>query len=229
MQTAVKERPILFSGAMIRAILEGRKTQTRRVIKKQPPEHVTDIVERGKYWQWHYNNNPDPNSEFPDGLLEIVNLKSPYGNIGDRLWCKETWAEHPDGVENEGWVYRATDPGWDDEETGLKWKPSTQIPRSASRITLEITGVRVERLQDISEEDAKAEGVRRIGDNFPNCKTSFSDGPNFYSIEYPDWSFNAPTAKECFAHLWDSVNTDRGYSWDSNPFVWVVEFKRIEG
>jgi hypothetical protein len=164
----MNERPILFSGEMVRAILEGRKTQTRRVIKPQ---------------------------------LRI-NYKCPYGQPGDRLWVRETWQcfkpnteeiINPNTVNIRALAYRATN------EWRGKWRPSIHMPRWASRITLEITAVRVERLQDIGEVDAMREGD-------PTCENT-----------HIDW----------FRALWDSINAKRGYSWESNPWVWVVEFQRI--
>ena len=139
-----KERPILCSAPDVMAILDGRKTQTRRIMKPQPnrtwPDEVTP--------HWSVGGNRTlPGASNP--------LRCPYGVPGDRLWVREAW-RLPDGAP-KGWVdYRA-----DDTRDGFKWKPSIHMPRWASRITLEVTDVRVERLQDISEADAMAEGVRR--------------------------------------------------------------------
>jgi hypothetical protein len=135
----MKERPILFGGPMVRAILDGSKTQTRRVAKE-------------------FDEMPNL-----DGILQRFPRQNgcPYGTPGDRLWVRETWAHERDGTgcpDDTGVLYRATDPGWDDEGTGLRWRPSIFMPRIASRILLEITDVRVQRLQEISEEDARAEG-----------------------------------------------------------------------
>ena len=139
MSTLPKERPILFSAPMVRAILDGSKTQTRRVAKE-------------------FNGMPNL-----DGILRRYPHQNgcPYGKPGDRLWVRETWAHERDGTgcpDDTGILYRATDPGWDDEETGLRWRPSIYMPRRASRILLEITDVRVQRLQEIGDEDARAEG-----------------------------------------------------------------------
>lgn len=207
----VKERPILFSGAMVRAILEGRKTQTRRVIKLPP-------------------------FDSSDATLEIyaqTNLdKCPYGKAGDRLWVRETWGEvlivnFKSGAERTETIYRAENETYDKfGMVGGGWKPSIYMPRKVSRITLEIVGVRLERLQDISEQDAIAEGAKH-----------FSDLPSIHPWgQDPRWSMeeNPPSTEHCldsarfaFANFWNKLNGDRGYPWDSNPFVWVVEFKKL--
>jgi len=186
----VKERPILFSGPMVRAILDGSKTQTRRVAKLTPSAAVK---EPGGHRRWH---PADP---------EAV-AACPYGIPGDHLWVRETWAPHPDDL---GALYQATDPGWDDNDSGLLWKHSIHMPRWASRITLEITGVRVQRVQEISVADAMAEG--------PPCCC------NIEREHHRDCSW---TDKEHFRQLWDSINAKRGYGWDVNPWVWALTFKR---
>lgn len=176
----MKERPILFSGEMVRAILEGRKTMTRRVIKPFVP--IIDFC--------------------------------PYGKTSDRLWVRETfahvssWSHYNRLAPNSKWLYRA-----DKEWPVSRWKPSIFMPRLASRITLEITGVRVEQVRDISENDASAEGLQ---DWYPDPQK-----PNPYPNGGPY------TNIQRFAALWDSINKKRGYGWDSNPWVWVIEFKRI--
>lgn len=162
----MKERPILFSGAMVRAILDGSKTQTRRVCK-------LDV--RG--------GMPQPEL---DSLLRCC----PYGQPGDRLWVRETWAKTYVRQAGAEWFVYAT--GDNRTDYGGPWKPSIHMPRAASRITLEITGVRVERLGEISESDARAEGVQSVAE---------------------------------FKELWASIN-GLG-SWEANPWVWVVEFRRI--
>ena len=189
----MKERPILFSGPMVRAILEGRKTQTRRVIKPQPTsDHglVFEGIAPGKF-----------------GAVSDGEITCPYGTIGDRLWVKETHhvrdAGYVDGTGRDI-VYKA-----DDEDFPYGWTPSIHMPRWASRINLEITGIRVERLQDISEEDAKAEGVGVHG------------GWNADETEY------GVNARGPFSRLWDSINAKR-HPWASNPWVWVIEFRRAE-
>lgn len=205
----MKERPILFSGEMVRAILDGRKTQTRRIIKPQP----------------HWINDSHSVAHIGKKVGNVEYLCK-YGQPGERLWVRETWCEIFDSeFGEEDWIdYRATPrypedsslrpAGWDNEPDGtpLRWKPSIHMPRWASRITLEITGVRVERLQEISEEDAMAEGCD------PDClsvKKMYAKNGIFYGA-----------ARTWFLYLWNSIN---GYeSWNENPWVWVIEFKRIE-
>lgn len=188
----MKERPILFSGPMVRAILEGRKTQTRRLVKGSPVR-VTQFIGR----------DDKPTHEFGLHLTHdrVINkhVRCPFGQPGGRLWVRETWAKNDKGIFFKADFSEATinaaPPDW-------KWKPSIHLKRSDARLTLEVTGVRVERLQDISEDDAKAEGVEQL---------ARSAGTNY---------------RGAFQHLWDSLNKARA-SWESNPWVWVVEFKPI--
>lgn len=188
----MNEKPILFNGEMVRAILSGQKTQTRRVIKPQPTRSVSPGAVIADFWI----------AGIPYNVSKI-----PFHN-GDRLWVRETWrAQFGDDVSVFG--YRADN---DPDECGCvhgysKWKPSIFMPRSASRITLEVVNVRVEKVQDISEEDATAEGV-------------WPKGIGNLAIPKPN-TFR-------FQQLWDSINEKRGHSWDSNPWVWVVEFRRIK-
>ena len=202
----MKERPILFSGEMVRAILDGRKTMTRRVATKiKAPKAWTMPNGIDSFW----NVNPCWR-ETPGELC-------PYGKPGDRLWVREAFAV---GLSNqEGIAYRATSK-WYDFEDGtpesfkeIKWKPSIFMPRRYSRITLEITNIHVERLQYISEEDAKREGV----------ESNFDEGVVYYG----PLNKGHADARIAFSWLWDSINAKRGYSWESNPWVWVVEFKRV--
>jgi len=185
----MKERPILFSGALVRAILAGEKTQTRRVVK------LTDsgrVKESGSARNWHLD---DPNAVFACA----------YGKPGDRLWVRETFATQPVGV---GFIYRSTNLNYlFSSAEGRGWKPSIFMPRAASRITLEITGVRVERLNSISEEDAMYEGA----------------GSLLAEHEYLDG--NPDQYRRCFEMLWESINGPG--SWYLNPWVWVVEFRRL--
>lgn len=196
----MKERPILFSGPMVRAILEGRKTMTRRVVKDH---HVAT-----QFGPW-----------LPDGGQVV----SPYGIPGDRLWVRETWLV----LDRDGWwdssagktelmkvgglprvnavAYRSQCDSESErirKEYGYKWRPSIHMPRWASRLTLEIISVRVERLQDIDDTDAEREGC---------------DGSDMI----PGYSINQ------FHSLWDSINLKRGYGWDANPWVWVVGFRSL--
>ncbi|EPX3567578.1 hypothetical protein KUU66_17855 [Pseudomonas aeruginosa] len=224
----MKERPILFTGPMVRAILEGRKTVTRRVVKPQP-DFPGSMV--------------DPNTPFKtlDAGLH-ARITCPYGEPGDRLWVRETWhvgKPHdktapadilaPLLAEGRGITVLYTAGGWqsvgpagreepiypDDQplpDWAGKGRPSIHMPRWACRILLEITAVRVERLQDISEEQALAEGVR--GEPCDHARQACAD--------IGCWG---DTAKGAFGFLWESLNGEG--SWAENPWVWVVEFKRV--
>ncbi|EKS8533925.1 hypothetical protein AAIP97_003385 [Klebsiella pneumoniae] len=237
----MKERGMIFNGEMVRAILDGRKTQTRRIMAPQP----ADDIERGIF--------PNP---------EVIGWKSSrrhkhgsttahfchYGKPGDRIWVRETWGVVSHAFSDDGlmidWVpdrpataihempfgngyysgyaiYAADgDFTWGDDdgyEDGRScWKPSIHMPRAASRILLEITDVRVERLNAISEEDATAEGVPPAGSLLP-------DYPGTFLTPKGDFA----TAKVAFQRLWESIYGAE--NWQANPWVWVIEFKRIEG
>jgi hypothetical protein len=223
----VRERPILFSGPMVRAILAGRKTQTRRVVKPQPRRDGDGPL----MWRTSpYSAVGSFEGRVPDEVL----AQCPYGASGDRLWVRETWAllgdddGSPitlDGLQcsaGEAWrLYRAdTQPtkyGLDLLPGGAhfdgRWRPSIHMPRWASRLSLEVLSVRVERLQEISEEDAKAEGVQPIAIEVAHLGEVCGGG--------------ALTAREQFGALWDTINGDRA-PWADNPWVWRVEFRRVE-
>ncbi|HHB7848399.1 TPA: hypothetical protein ACN7B0_003127 [Klebsiella pneumoniae] len=234
----MKERGMIFNSEMVRAILDGRKTQTRRIMAPQP----ADDIERGIF--------PNP---------EVIGWKSSrrhkhgsttahfchYGKPGDRIWVRETWGVVSHAFSDDGlmidWVpdrpataihempfgngyysgyaiYAADgDFTWGDDdgyEDGRScWKPSIHMPRAASRILLEITDVRVERLNSISQEDAQAEGLELTG-----WRPTYSD---------PDSGGEVMTPYDNFAELWSSIYGDE--SWQANPWVWVIEFKRVEG
>ena len=201
-----QEKPILFSAPMVRAILEGRKTQTRRIFKGMIPPECAGIhscaVDDG-IAKFHLNGQI--------AMHEGEWTKTPYGKPGDRLWVRETWAQVGTQGTLSGYVrYKADEQKAVGAYGSQKWRPSIFMPRSASRITLEITGVRVERLQEITEADAIAEGV------FP-C-----DAPACVDEHHPG-------RHQCaFEDLWDVINGELA-SWTSNPWVWVVSFKRLEG
>jgi hypothetical protein len=197
----VKERPILFSGEMVRAILDGNKIQTRRVIVPQPPSLTEGVIFNPSAFApdygWYFR---------PYG----GHAKCPYGQPGDRLWVRETWCNiMKDGLRPEiHYKADAERPYIEDyDPSEWKWRPSIHMPRCASRINLLITNIRVERVQDISEEDAKAEGV------VPTISEALWNDPIFTHL------YRWP-----FALLWDAINEKRGYGWDVNPFVWVIEF-----
>jgi hypothetical protein len=196
----MKERPILFSGPMVRAILEGRKTQTRRIMN--PPPSECFMPEVGRYHPTVISRDGEafPGPETFGASDESEGYPCRHGQPGDRLWVKETF--YPQGPNS--FFYRAD---WNDEdgEPDWNWKPSIFCTRKASRITLEITAVRVERLQDITIEDAIAEG----------CSN--------YAPDYPNSTKPAVTA---YHTLWESINGPG--SWAKNPWVWVIEFRRVE-
>lgn len=199
----MKERPILFSGPMVRAILEGRKTQTRRLVKADwiQSDRAPLEVAPGFFHFWCSGEHA-----------------CPLGEPGDLLWVRETHYLVRQQGKQDGAVieidYKA-DPNHEQRMCPQKWRPSIHMPRWASRITLEITGVRVERLQDISEADAVAEGI----------EFDPGEGGVFHVSRVAGgcWSDSAVGS---FGKLWKSINGDD--SWDANPWVWVVEFKRSD-
>ncbi|HHB7327746.1 TPA: hypothetical protein ACN7LF_003401 [Klebsiella pneumoniae] len=237
----MKERGMIFNGELVRAILDGRKTQTRRPIKWKQTR-LTEIGERedGSKWPW---------SEDAEHACDFWH-PCPFGAVGDRIWVRETWATlgNEDGccVDWEGnlckgdersaaRIYRASceqrpgdyglwsipdDAYWKPHTKEHKfegaWRPSIHMPRWASRILLEITDVRVERLNAISEEDATAEGVPPAGCLLP-------DYPGTFLTPKGDFA----TAKVAFLRLWESIYGED--SWKANGWVWVISFKRVEG
>ncbi|EML5398591.1 hypothetical protein RI828_001261 [Pseudomonas aeruginosa] len=216
-----RERPILFNEQMVRAILEGRKTVTRRVMKPQPMPSKSG----GHHWPCKIHQSMlHVERELQNGegcWCGLAEAACPYGQPGDRLWVRETWGlqvQSYGGGAGEFIVYRATNPdaiycrSSEGREYPVKWKPSIHMRRHSSRILLEITAVRVERLQDISEEQALAEGVR--GEPCDHARQACAD--------IGCWG---DTAKGAFGFLWESLNGEG--SWAANPWVWVVEFKRV--
>ncbi|WP_130997388.1 hypothetical protein [Klebsiella variicola] len=201
----MKERGMIFNGEMVRAILDGRKTQTRRIIKDCTVgrDQISKFIQIEKKFIGCY----------PEDVPELIRECCPYGVPGDRIWVRETFCPVDDTqYGGEKWVdYRATPryeashpAGWDsapNDAEALKWRPSIHMPRWASRILLEITGVRVERLRSMSQDDARAEGVIA------------ASGPMEAGL--------------AFRELWDSIYGEE--SWKANPWVWVIEFKRVEG
>lgn len=198
----MKEYPVIFNSEMVRAILDGRKTQTRRVIKLSHERGMVNPVIRGR------------NGEISSISCRLAPTLCPFGQVGDRLWVRETWTHESIDAEDGCYApdYRATANG---QPVAGKWIPSIHMPRWASRITLEITAVRVERLNDISEEDAKAEGVKPAGDMLP-------DYPDTFLTPKGDFA----TASVAFKRLWESIYGEE--SWSANPWVWVIEFHRVE-
>lgn len=204
----MKERPILFNGEMVRAILDGSKTQTRRVINPQPvPMGVSSYGGTRQGWNWKretFNRswNDDDKAPYRKACLATMALACvcPYGQTGDRLYVRETWRKNLSG---KIW-YRADGKSVAD---GL-WKPGIHMPRILSRITLEIESVRVERVQQITHFDAFLEGAE--------SKPSWITGPYCQSHV------------EGFRQLWDSINLKRGFGWESNPWLWVITFRRVQ-
>lgn len=212
--TATKtEKPILFSTELVQAILEGRKSQTRRVVKPQPDSKV-NTVHPCKDGEWEFGK------DFYNGDGEAIEYKKcPYGKPGDELWVRETFAflkEHdnkpPSEIYDDQVLYKAD--GKITNQFGLgsnihesdfgRWRPSIHMPRRYSRIQLTVEDIRVERVQEISPRDAWAEGVKcKCMKPTPMCKGNI----------------------DTFSELWDSINAERGYSWESNPWVWSFSFK----
>ncbi|CVE51089.1 Uncharacterised protein [Serratia marcescens] len=221
----MKERPVIFNSEMVRAILDGRKTQTRRLVPEwQRPKHYPENDD-GPHYNWMAVAQSDRRwgygvfGETEEACAKELSTMAPcpFGNAGDRLWVRETFMDLTGtGIEAttgkfEGFAYRADTPAgsYGDEvrkEYGLKWTPSLHMPRKACRILLEITAVRVERLNDISEEDAKAEGV----------------APSQHIITPPEALYRVG-----FLKLWQSIYGEE--SWGANPWVWVIEFRRVGG
>lgn len=205
----MKERPILFSGPMVRAILEGRKTMTRRVVKLR---HGADVVVvNGQVWK-------------PARVDYAGYVDCPYGHPGDRLWVRESWRTVKEADDIAPRDLNAAHRYWYEADAphqiGFgKCRPSIHMPRIASRILLEIAAVRVERLHDITEADAQAEGVERVvvGSGWRR----YCD-PDSEEVGVPPCG----DARRSFRSLWKYINGAE--SWNANPWVWVVEFKRVQ-
>lgn len=197
----MRERPILLNAEMVRAVLDGRKTQTRRILTPRQLKMIDAAASIGECYPLESGHQHENSQSY-------YREWCPFGAVGDRLWVRETWAE-AGGSAPELQLYRASYPAhvpchYENVPPAeqIRWRPSIHMPRWASRITLEITGVRVERLKCISEEDARAEGAPTeccvIGDK------------HFLG----------------FRTLWRSIYGEE--SWQANPWVWVIEFKRVE-
>jgi hypothetical protein len=195
---------------MVRAILAGKKTQTRRVIKPQPPDDC-ELSICGRYSPTKVGRD---GVEYPGDEVYGASTKDgewaipcPFGGDGDRLWVRETHAMLPGATL----AYKASWTGKEHENNNgpcWQWTPSIHMRREYSRLTLEVTGVRVERLQAISEGDAEAEG----------CRAEPVTGQRGDDGRY---------ARDAFRDLWNSLNAKRGYGWEANPWAWVVEFRRV--
>ena len=210
-----KERPVIFSDEMVRAILNGRKSQTRRVIGGEHGQHADAWAWSPERRMWQSEIEGD-HGRYGHGEW----VRCPFGAPGERLWVREAWAARVSGAHKMrqgtyGPYYRATDAS----SGTLKWLSASSMARGASRITLEITSVRVERLQEISEADALCEGVERITHIGP-CRVmgwhDYAGGAGFMS------------PIESYRTLWSQLNNKPGRRWEDNPFVWVIGFKRAE-
>lgn len=235
----MRERPILFNADMVRAVLYGRKTQTRRIMKVQPHAGV--------------RNSPFVKSGIEDGHGK--ELVCPFGEVGDCLWVRETWSDvnlegvsavayradqalrcmtndNDDGDEDDPRLEKYSFANWyPDLISGTEgiWRPSIHMPRWASRITLEITGVRVERLQDINHDDSYAEGIHTevwdqtvVAKNYCESDSFFQ----FWSEDMDHYVEMDELYRQSFGSLWQSIYGEE--SWQANPWVWVIEFRRIE-
>jgi hypothetical protein len=240
---SVRERPILMSAPMVRAVLDGTKTQTRRVVLPQPvkrgrgPDNAPvgeislrpDELPTGPENGWLFCEQVSRGQRRYMGAETFVRENCPFGQPGDRLWVRETFSlnhsihyAHHNNRGTTGMLYRAS---WERNadvygrpfEGERRWRPSIHMPRWASRITLELTGVRVERVQDISEADAIAEGVEPV----------VTMGTHRTFVNYAPGLPAHLLARDSYRTLWDSLNEKRGYGWDANPWVWVLEFRRL--
>ena len=249
----MKERGMIFNSEMVRAILDGRKTQTRRIMKVQPESNqlglllITDSTKHSDIGKYHWAESNATGNHVRSKLFS-----SPFGAVGERIWVRETWATlgNEDGCcvdwednlckgdeRSAARIYRASceqrpgdyglwsipdDAYWKPHTKEHKfegaWRPSIHMPRWASRILLEITDVRVERLNAISEEDAEAEGIDM---------EALYDSQDCYDCIADHNMTGRPTVTGAFKYLWESIYGEDG--WKANPWVWVIEFKRVEG
>ena len=228
-QSELRTRPIIFSGDMVLAILEDRKTQTRRVIKPQPYTEHADVAV-GFHWgetlEFHWDKT-ERISELiaePNDMLEFC----PYGIPGDKLWVRETfkhrWAGR-DGIQGPGIEYKADGAVYGRPQANnihdKHWRPSTNMSRWASRLTLQIIDVRVEKLQEILYEDAVVEGIEKHRLATKNY--------NYWINYHPNYSSGLVHAQASFHTLWDySINKKHEHRWGANPWVWVLEFEVVD-
>ena len=216
----VKERGILVSGEMTRAILNGPKTQMRLPINKLLGYRSITEFQKSDTPGYDFTFRR-PDMGWCDYRLDDLLKLCPYGKPGDRLWVRETWAcLDSKAIPGARLAFRADTDG-ERVRVDAPWKSSIHMPRWASRILLEITEVRVERLQEISEEDAESEGIERL-----------KSGRGYYDPTLPKAAVRLgqyySSAKWAFVALWDSINYKK-HPWESNPWVWVISFKRVEG
>ena len=213
----MKEHPILFTTEMVQAILQGRKTQTRRVVKNIPDEsqYLKEYPAHNAMDMYPFLK-PDELQK-PDNEKIATVISCPFGKVGDRIWVRETWTKTMVRDE-EGWfyVFKADGDDW-----AAPWKPSIHMPKTAARIWLYVEEVKVERVQDISEEDAIAEGVLPL---LASSMQLITQGQLYFDYSKPKQFFNEGLpALWSFNSLWCSINGNE--SWETNPWVWVVKFK----
>lgn len=232
----MKDVPILFNGAMVWAILKGMKTQTRRVVNMvRGLGRVTEVQESDTPGYEHYFIMRDRRMLWNDLTPRDLAQRCPFGGVGDRLWVRETFAENKvipvADRQPGGWIYRA-----DLNEHGVsryaaKWTPSIHMPRVASRINLEVLSVKVQRLQDISEEDCAAEGLSCLTKDGSLYKWGVADKDGLPGNDDQGWHWRewqrSPGA--AYGKLWERINGPG--SWAANPLVWAISFKvlRAEG
>lgn len=223
------EKPILFSAPMVSAILAGRKTQTRRPLKLQP---LDVIPMKGEFetadggptaWVGLMQREPEPKGTV---------FRCRYGVRGDRLWVRETWgvwmdSEVADHIHEPTWYRADYSQEQEREQAMCRWRPSIHMPRVRSRIDLEVVAIRVERLQEISAQDAIAEGLDALTKDGVTVKHGIADldglpGTDDHGWAWKDWERDP---RDAYRKLWESIN-GKG-SWDSNPWVWVVTFTRV--
>jgi hypothetical protein len=210
----MKERPILFSTPMVKAINEDRKNMTRRIADKEISNHF-DIDVDGTAISYIDQETGD---KYPP--IELCRF-----SVGDILWVRETWSYiEPDDLNPGRFIYKASPETYYPifEET-ITWRPSIFMPREACRIRLKVKNVRVERLHEITEEDAKAEGITSYW-----AEPHRDDAP-FIGAAKEIGEDLCLTRREAFRQLWDSLNKERGYGWDVNSWVWVIEFEKEPG
>ena len=211
------EKPILFSTPMVQSIQKDIKSKTRRIAKGVPPNtHRIEQISENEFEAFY---------GFMSGFGMFIDgstiVKCQY-KVGDILWVRETWCNiNKPEYEPEFYYLAGCLQPWVEDymPSEWKWKPSIHMPRKAARLFLKVTNVWLERLQDITEEDARAEGIEWT-----------KEGPlhaHYHDHKLEAW-LNFPTAKEAFRSLWDSLNESRGYGWNINPYVWVIEFERID-
>ncbi len=218
-----KERSILFSAPMVRACLDGSKTQTRRIVKPQPDVDITEI---------HHARDGIFMAYIKQKYGQEYEIKCPYGKVGDLLWVREAWRvgkgydEIPGSMFTSPAVHYEADSVRDDKITWGRYRHARFMPRWSSRLTLKITDVRVERLNDISEEDAKAEGVAHenmiVSVNCYGGATHEEHDDRYFYDGCQEEGFKDPV--EAYQSLWESINS-KG-SWSLNPWVWVIGFNR---